>query len=295
MLCDPASAPLPDDVATLQALVAGLSAQLAARDREVAARDRIIDTLKNQLAALRRRTFGHSSEKLGRIADQLELQIEELEQHQAEHDGGPTVHETAPPPATGRRHPVRTPLPAHLPRVEEELPGPYAACPGCGGALRRIGEDFSEVLEMVPARLRVRRHHPPGDGLPVLRRHQPAAAQRRSPRRPDGTPHPPSGPSATACSSAVAPFPSEPQFAGKARQALAPGGVFVSLHKGLTAERTQPETHIVGRLAVALRGQGRSFDQGVIAAALSAAGFASVDSRDVATAFGPFRLDCGRG
>lgn len=81
----------------------------------------------------------------------------------------------------------------------------------------------------------------------------------------------------------------------KARQALAPGGVFVSLHEGLTAERTRPETHVVGRLTVALRGQGRSFDQGVIAAALSAAGFADVDSRDVATAFGPFRLDCGRG
>lgn len=81
----------------------------------------------------------------------------------------------------------------------------------------------------------------------------------------------------------------------KARQALAPGGVFVSLHEGLTAERTQPETHVVGRLVAALRGQGRSFDQGAIAAALSAAGFARVDSRDVATAFGPFRLDCGRG
>ncbi len=80
----------------------------------------------------------------------------------------------------------------------------------------------------------------------------------------------------------------------KARQTLAPGGVFVSLHEGLTAERTQPETHVVGRLAAALHGQGRSFDPGTIAAALSAAGFARVDSRDVATAFGPFRLDCGR-
>jgi len=81
----------------------------------------------------------------------------------------------------------------------------------------------------------------------------------------------------------------------KARRALAPGGVFVSLHEGLTAERTRPETHVVGRLAAALRGQDRSFDRGAIAAALSAAGFARVESRDVATDFGPFRLDCGRG
>lgn len=54
MLSD--SAPLPDDVATLQALVAGLSAQLAEREQAVSARDRIIETLKGQLAALRRRT-----------------------------------------------------------------------------------------------------------------------------------------------------------------------------------------------------------------------------------------------
>ncbi|CAO3450619.1 hypothetical protein [Azospirillum argentinense] len=80
----------------------------------------------------------------------------------------------------------------------------------------------------------------------------------------------------------------------KVRRALAPGGVFVSLHEGLTAERTQPETHVVGRLVAALRGQDRSFDRGAIAAALSAAGFARVESRDITTAFGPFRLDCGR-
>lgn len=80
----------------------------------------------------------------------------------------------------------------------------------------------------------------------------------------------------------------------KARRALAPGGVFASLHEGLTAERTRPETHVVGRLVASLRGQNRSFDQGTIAGALSAAGFTQVESRDIDTPFGPFRLDCGR-
>ncbi|MGF7173183.1 hypothetical protein [Azospirillum doebereinerae] len=78
MLPHSAGDPLPDDVAALQALVGELSAQLAEREQAVAARDRIIDTLKGQLAALRRRSFGQSSERLGRAADQLELQIEEL-------------------------------------------------------------------------------------------------------------------------------------------------------------------------------------------------------------------------
>ncbi|QCO03324.1 IS66 family transposase [Azospirillum argentinense] len=157
MLSHPAGDPLPDDVAALQALVGALSAQLAERDQAVAARDRIIDTLKSQLAALRRHSFGQSSERLGRAADQLELQIEELEQHQAEQAAVPASPKAATP--TGERiHPIRKPLPAHLPREDEELAPPYAACPGCGLALRRIGEDVSEVLEMVPARLRVRRY-----------------------------------------------------------------------------------------------------------------------------------------
>ena len=79
------------------------------------------------------------------------------------------------------------------------------------------------------------------------------------------------------------------------RRALAPGGVFVTLHEALTAERTAPETHVTGRLVPALRGQDRSFDDGAIAAAMAGAGFTRIDSRLVETAFGPFRMDCGRG
>ncbi|MCG5244324.1 IS66 family transposase zinc-finger binding domain-containing protein, partial [Azospirillum doebereinerae] len=93
---------------------------------------------------------------MGRAADQLELQIEELEQHQAEQAAVPAPK--AAMPIGECIHPIRKPLPAHLPREDEELAPPYAACPGCGLALRRIGEDVLEVLEMVPARLRVRRY-----------------------------------------------------------------------------------------------------------------------------------------
>jgi transposase len=154
-MLDPASSPDPrEDVAALKAQVAALTARLDVATRAVAARDRVIETLKDQLAALRRRSFGQSSEKLGRAADQLELQIEDLEQETAaaEDPVGTATHD-----APARRQPVRAPLPDHLPREVEELPGPYAACPGCGETLRRIGEDVSEVLELVPARLRVRR------------------------------------------------------------------------------------------------------------------------------------------
>lgn len=78
------------------------------------------------------------------------------------------------------------------------------------------------------------------------------------------------------------------------RRALAPGGVFVSFHEGLTDERTAPEPHVIGRLMPALRGQDVSFDLGAIVDAARSAGFARVESRTVETAFGPMRADIAR-
>ena len=47
-------------------------------------------------------------------------------------------------------------LPAHLPRVEVLVDVEDKACPCCGGALHVIGEDTSEMLDIVPAVLRVK-------------------------------------------------------------------------------------------------------------------------------------------
>ena len=53
--------------------------------------------------------------------------------------------------------PYRKPLPEHLPR-EEEVHEPSCTCPNCGGALRKLGEDVTEVLDYVPASFKVIRH-----------------------------------------------------------------------------------------------------------------------------------------
>lgn len=53
--------------------------------------------------------------------------------------------------------PARRPLPQHLPR--EIVTHPTAcACPRCGGKLRRLSEDVTEVLDYRPAPFRVIRH-----------------------------------------------------------------------------------------------------------------------------------------
>ncbi len=51
--------------------------------------------------------------------------------------------------------PHRAPLPAHLPRAETVIPTPCNACPECGEALHDVGATSSEMLDWVPASVRV--------------------------------------------------------------------------------------------------------------------------------------------
>jgi transposase len=88
--------------------------------------------------------------------DQLELQLGELEENQVQSE---TAQEIAAPQSVtvasfARRKPARQPLPEHLPRERVVYPVP-AACPCCGGALHKLGEDVTETLELVPRQWKV--------------------------------------------------------------------------------------------------------------------------------------------
>lgn len=137
---------LPDDVATLKRIVAEQAAALGARDARIAA-------LEAQLAVLKRRQYGKSSEKLDRAIAQLELALEELREddgfaaERIEVDSGPIA----------RAQLKRASLPDHLP-CEDVVHAAPAACPACGGVLRPLGEDVREELEYVPGRFRRVRH-----------------------------------------------------------------------------------------------------------------------------------------
>lgn len=64
-------------------------------------------------------------------------------------------------PSPTRRRPVRRRPPRELPRdvIRHELPERERACGTCGAPMRAIGEDVSELLELVPAHFRVQEHH----------------------------------------------------------------------------------------------------------------------------------------
>jgi transposase len=69
--------PVEDALAILQAENAALRAQLAERDAALDVATAQIEALSFNLAVLRRRQFGQSSERLAAEIDQLELRLEE--------------------------------------------------------------------------------------------------------------------------------------------------------------------------------------------------------------------------
>jgi len=139
------------------ARIALLEAQLAEAHAAVRSRDLLIETLRVQLARIKRMAFGPSSEKLGEQIAQLELALEELEaEAEAEAEATMQASDAGTPP---RSAPVHA-LPAHLPRVEQmhEPASGACICPDCGGPLSPLGEDTDAMLDVIPLSWRVIRH-----------------------------------------------------------------------------------------------------------------------------------------
>jgi SAM-dependent methyltransferase len=78
------------------------------------------------------------------------------------------------------------------------------------------------------------------------------------------------------------------------QERLAPGGVLVSFHEDLTADRCFPTHHVIGRAMPALAGKDLSFSNGIVANTMDSIGLLGITSKVIETAFGPFRLDAGR-
>ena len=129
--------------------------EILSQREQLASRDAEIEHLKLLIAKLRRLQFGRSSEKRECQIEQLELRLEELEARRTQETAA--VKESA-PPSTAVVRPVRRPLPDHLPREVRTYLPKQEACPDCGGKLKHLGEDVSEILEYVPASLKVIRY-----------------------------------------------------------------------------------------------------------------------------------------
>ena len=153
---------LPEDPARLKAMITQLQAENAKLTTKLRAHDLIVQALRLQIARLRKQAFGKSSEKIEREIEQLELALEDVLVSVAQQglvtsdQNDPEAEPTAASADTGSR-----PRPSRRPRVSAETPrerhelDPGSTCPDCGGNLRLVGEDVSEILEMITAKLKV--------------------------------------------------------------------------------------------------------------------------------------------
>jgi transposase len=145
---------LPDDSAILQQMLREVISAATQRDAELNAEN---DKLRLLIHRYLRHRFGPRSEQLD--PDQRQLGLEDLEQEIAASESAQDAGEV--PGDQGRqrasqRNRNRGGLPAHLPRIEVVIDLESKQCPCCGGRRHAIGEDVSEMLDIIPAQLRVK-------------------------------------------------------------------------------------------------------------------------------------------
>jgi len=164
-------AALPDDIVALKAALtierARVREVVAERDAGAAelavARARASEDLaliahqKLRIAQLERQVYGPRSERSQRLIDQLALQFEELAAGATEDELAAEIAVAKTTMVAGfiRRRGERNTFPDHLPR-ERVVIDPPTACECCGGTrLRKLGEDVTQTLEVIPRQWKV--------------------------------------------------------------------------------------------------------------------------------------------
>ena len=137
-------------------MIAALQAENTKISATLRAHDQLVQALRLRIAKLQKQAFGTRSEKVEREIEQLELALEDLLVAVAEADTSPHDEaEAQPSPEKGQSKPRRRPrVSDDTPRERREF-DPGHDCPDCGGDLRVVGEDVSELLEMIAAQLKV--------------------------------------------------------------------------------------------------------------------------------------------
>jgi transposase len=145
---------LPDDPIALREMVTNGEIENAGLRAE-------IDKLHLMIKGLQRHRFGRRSEQID--PEQLQLVMEDLEQTAAAGEAAADALAQATPIKPDADKPIRKQrrrnlgqLPASLPRIEMTVDLEDKSCACCGGMMHRVGETVSEMLDIVPAQLRVK-------------------------------------------------------------------------------------------------------------------------------------------
>ena len=155
---------LPDDIVALKdallverARALELTAELLVARAKASEDVAMIAQQKLRIAKLERQVYGQRSERSARLIDQLALAFEELEADATEDElaAEAAVAKTMLVRGFARKRPDRSTFPDHLPR-ERVVINPPTACDCCGGTrLRKLGEDVTQTLEVIPRQWKV--------------------------------------------------------------------------------------------------------------------------------------------
>jgi transposase len=158
---------IPDDVEALKAALLAartrnleiladrntVAAELAVAKARASEDLALIAQQKLRIAKLERQVYGPRSERTARLIDQLELTFEEAEASATEDElaAETAVAKTTQVASFTRKRPAhRNTFPEHLPRERVVIAAP-SACDCCGGTrLRKLGEDVTQTLEVIP-------------------------------------------------------------------------------------------------------------------------------------------------
>ncbi len=118
-----------------------------------------IQLLEDYIRSLNQKQFGSSSEKLETIQADLFVEAEEDEES-TNTDVEQSADEATITVATHQRKQHRVSIPADLPRVEiiHDLPEDQKVCPHDGTALKQMGFESHEQLDVIPAKIQVLHH-----------------------------------------------------------------------------------------------------------------------------------------
>ena len=158
---------LPEDPAALAAMIVALRGELtearaSLRAAEIGLQVQTLEAekLRAQIARLRHQQYGRSSERLTGEIEQLELRLDDVLTDLAA-TGSAEMSGTS----RQRRGPRREAHAAAVVRCPSTYLGTTSSIcpdglrlPSCGGALRKVGDDVTEILDYIPGRFQVIRH-----------------------------------------------------------------------------------------------------------------------------------------
>ena len=169
MLNTSSASNLPDNIDALKALLAAQQEQIEtqkqqieSKEHEIQSKEQKIQSLTGKIEAIQEqlrlaisKQFGPSTEKY--IPEQKDLFFNEAEAQviKAKQDG-----KTTKVASHNRKKKGRVALPPELPRVEviHDIAEDEKVCPHDGHTLHKIGEEVSEQLELIPAKIQVIRN-----------------------------------------------------------------------------------------------------------------------------------------